>query len=227
MKKIITTLAVSLSACAVMAQGTVQWTGVAGLFIAQTNSTQYSTFGLNGGAPADNGSVGATLGSGITSYYYELLVSQTAAAAPTSVSALASWTDTTLSAVNGAGSNGRILQQNASTQAAAVGWAAGQSANVILVGWSANLGTTWGEALNILNSGSYGLNSFFGVSSMGTLTSGTANPGVIVFGTGAGNINNGSGNPMQMYLLAPVPEPGTIALAALGGASLLLFRRRK
>ena len=27
--------------------------------------------------------------------------------------------------------------------------------------------------------------------------------------------------------IAPTPEPGTMALAALGGASLLLFRRRK
>ena len=227
MKKIITTLAVSLSVCAVMAQGTVQWSGVAGLFIGQTNSTVYSTFGANGGSPAVGGSVGATLGNATTSYYYELLVSQTATAAPTSVSALAAWTDTTLSAINGAGSNGRILQQNANTQAAAVGWAAGQSANIVLVGWSANLGTTWSEALSALNAQSYGLDSFFGVSSMGTLTSGTANPGVIVFGSSAGQINNGASNPMQMNILAPVPEPATMALAALGGASLLLFRRRK
>jgi hypothetical protein len=30
----------------------------------------------------------------------------------------------------------------------------------------------------------------------------------------------------QNLVLAPVPEPGTIALAALGGVSLLLFRRK-
>lgn len=34
--------------------------------------------------------------------------------------------------------------------------------------------------------------------------------------------------PFGVFLpVAPVPEPGTMALAALGGASLLLFRRRK
>jgi hypothetical protein len=32
---------------------------------------------------------------------------------------------------------------------------------------------------------------------------------------------------MQLYLLPVAPEPGTLALAGLGGLTLFLFRRRQ
>ncbi|HUC85517.1 MAG TPA: PEP-CTERM sorting domain-containing protein [Candidatus Acidoferrales bacterium] len=37
----------------------------------------------------------------------------------------------------------------------------------------------------------------------------------------------GNGTTGQNLVLTTVPEPGTLALAALGGASLLMFRRKK
>jgi hypothetical protein len=237
MKKILlTTLVATGLASAAFAQGTVTWANVGGLVIAQTNSTVYF-----GGTSTGSGTVGYTLGNntanntalGYTGYYYELLVSTTATTAPTTIAGFSAWTDTTLSATNGAGSNGHIIQTAAqgtaaNTQATATGWALGTSANVILVGWSANLGTSWTAVLaELKNWAADGIaGAYLGVSSVGTLTSGTANPGVIVFGSNAGQINNGSANPLQLDLLA-VPEPGTMALAALGGASLLLFRRKK
>jgi hypothetical protein len=239
MKKILlTSLMASSLAVAAFGQGTVQWTGVANQFFGQTNSTVYSTFGYNGGVATGSGSQGFTLGNnvandtslGYTGYYYELLVSSTSSTAPTSGSGLSSWQDTGLFATNGAASNGRIVQSydpaNA-TQAVANHWAAGTTENVILVGWSANLGSSWTTVENELqNWSTMGIaNSYFGVSSVGSLASGTGNPGVIVFGTGPGQINNIS-SPMQMDLLA-VPEPTSIGLAIAGVGSLLMFRRKK
>ena len=230
MKKIVlTTLAVVGLAALASAQGTVQWTGVANALIAQTNGTVFSSFEAAGTANQLTGGPGNTLGSGATQYYYELLVSSSSSTAPTTTAGLAAWSDTSLEAENGAAANGRITQLNPSTDNVANNWAAGTSENVILVGWSANLGTTWSTVLNELqNWGADQIaNAYFGVSSVGTLTSGTANPGVIVFGANAGQINNAAGSPEQLDLLGTVPEPGTMALAAIGGASLLLFRRKK
>jgi hypothetical protein len=54
-----------------------------------------------------------------------------------------------------------------------------------------------------------------------------------VFGSGAASaagqpISNPAGSPMILNLIpTTVPEPTTIALAGLGGLSLMLFRRRK
>jgi hypothetical protein len=57
------------------------------------------------------------------------------------------------------------------------------------------------------------------------------NPGTYSY-TQVGHYSGGTGvfNPNIVYTLnvvQPVPEPSTLALAGLGGASLLLFRRRK
>ena len=223
MKKALTTLAIAGLSFAAFAQGTVSWTGVANLLIVQTNSSVYF-----GGGSTGSGTTGATVGSSVSLYYFELLTSASSSTAPGSISALSSWADTGLEAQNGAASNGRILQLNASTATVANNWPANSTQNLILVGWSANLGTTWSAALNILNAGTWGANSYFGVtSSVGSLASATGNPGVVVFGTGPGQINNPAANPLSLNLLAPTPEPGTMALAAVGGLSLLAFRRKK
>jgi hypothetical protein len=231
MKKILATLALTGLAGAAFAQGNVNWSGVAGLFIAQTNSTVFSTFSTqNAGAATGSGAVGATAASSSTLFYFELLTSTTSSSAPTTVSGLSAWLDTGVTAQNGAASNGRILQLNSSTAVAANNWPAGTAQNAIMVGWSANLGTTWSAALGVLQGGSWGANSFFGVgSSVGNFATLAVNPGATVFGTSAGLINNAAANPMQMDLLnvAATPEPGTMALAAVGGLSLLAFRRKK
>jgi hypothetical protein len=148
MKKLLTALAVTGFTTAAFAQGTVQWQNVAGNFIGQTNSTAYSSF--TPGQSAVGGAVGATVGNATSLFYYELLVSTSAASAPATVSALSSWTDTGLEAQNGAGANGRILQLNAGANDVANGWALGSVANIVLVGWSSNLGTTWAAAYNKL-----------------------------------------------------------------------------
>jgi len=223
MKKLAITIScISAIAGIAYGQGTVNWGGSAGNVIGETNSTSYFGGGATGTA---GGSEGVTVGNTTTQYYYELLVSTTSSSAPTTISALSSWTDTGLEAENGTSNNGRLTELNSSTDAVANNWASGTTVSVILVGWSANLGTTWSAALSDLTSmqGWTGT-AYFGVSSVGSLASQSGNPGVTVFGSSAGQISNPSSNPLVMSV---VPEPASMALVALGGASLLLFRRKK
>jgi hypothetical protein len=105
----------------------------------------------------------------------------------------------------------------------------------MLVGWSGNLGTSWAAVANVLanwntlGSGIVG-QGFFGTSSTGYINPllSTSSVGATMFGNGA---LSAQGLPIfstltQLNVLVPTPEPGTLALAALGGASLLMFRRR-
>jgi len=230
MKKLAITIGCTVAvAGAAFAQGTIQWENVAGNFNGATNGTAYSSFEAQSGALQTT--TGVTVGSATAQYYYELLTTTTATSVPTTVSGLSAWTDTTLEAENGAGANGRITQLNSSSDAVASGWAAGATQNFILVGWSANLGTSWSTVLNELQnwSSDFTANAYFDVSSMGTLASGTANPGPLLFGSTTGQINDttAGSDPMTLNLLGTVPEPTSLALAAMGGASLLLFRRKK
>jgi hypothetical protein len=231
MKKILTTLAVTGLTIAAIAQGTVQWEGSGGLLIVQTNSTDYSTFGANPGQANANGTVGNISPNTVSLYYFELLTSATATTAPTTATQLAGWSDTGLWASNTAAGNGHIAQGAPSSDNTAANWPAGTAQNVVLVGWSANIGGAYAAALTSLQNWSTAgvANAYFGVSTVGNLTSGTANPGVIIFGANAGQIDNPGASPLQLDALgvASVPEPGTLALAALGGASLLMFRRKK
>ena len=185
---------------------------------------------LFGGGPTGKSGIGVTLGSSSTLYYYEL-VDQ-----PKLLNCsllrwlgLSSWLDTGLEAQNNNLPNGRILQLNSGTDVVANNWPSGVTQNLIMVGWSANLGTTWASALNYLQNWSSLQfdGAYFGIgSSVGSLASFSSNPGVFVFGTAAGLVNDGANNPLVMDLL-PTPEPGTMALSALGGLSLLAFRRKK
>jgi hypothetical protein len=249
MKKILATLAVSGLSAAAFAQGYINWTGAAGYVVAQTNGTTYSSFEPSTGAAALAGTVGNTMvnnaaGSaalGYSGYYFELLTSATASAAPTTPGGFSTWADTGLGATNTSNVNtpGRLLQQGASTLAAVNNWPAGNSQAIILVGWSANMGSSWATVLNELQNwgnfqGLYGDNTanaaYFGVSAFGSGVQSVASTGTgnQVLGTGTGEVYNPGTSPMQLNELATtVPEPATFALAAIGGASLLLFRRRK
>jgi len=250
MKKILTTLAVSGLTLGAFAQGFINWTGAGSSMIVQTNGTVYSSFEQAGSATL-TGTVGATLPNsaanntaiGYQGYYYELLTSVSAVAAPTTVGGLAAWLDTGLYATNSfSASAGRVIQTGPSGASALTGvnhWPADTTQAVLLVGWSANLGSTWSTVLNELQNWStlgaaFGNNTpnaaYFGVSSFGSGVASVASTETAnqVIGAAAGEIFNNASSPVQLDELGNVvPEPGTLALAALGGASLLLFRRRK
>jgi hypothetical protein len=148
MKKLVLTSVCTLAvAGAAFAQGTVQWQGPSfSSYTTQTNSTQYSPLFGGGNAPA-GGSVGATLVAG--SYYFELLYTaytgtgngeSSLTAQPTTIAQLATWTDSLLGGAN-TGTAGRNGVATVNT-AQVVPWASGTTDSVLLVEWSANLGTT-------------------------------------------------------------------------------------
>jgi len=106
------------------------------------------------------------------------------------------------------------------------GWAAGSTRAFRIVAWSADQGATFNPAWIAPGafSGYAGTpGGFFGVS--GISASGTAGggpnslPPLNVFG-GVEGLATG-------FALVPVPEPTSMALAGLGAAALLIFRRRK
>jgi hypothetical protein len=100
--------------------------------------------------------------------------------------------------------------------------AAGSTANFVSIGWSANIGST----LSALEAwyAAPGVTGWIGQSAVGiglTLGNGTSIPASSTMGSTTGQV------PGYMLGIVSTPEPGTMALAAIGGASLLLFRRKK
>lgn len=239
MKKILTTLAISGLTMAAFAQGYVSWNVAPGAdLITATNGTTYSglSTALGNGGATGAGSSGVTSGSASGNiYYYELLESTVDTATPTTLTDLAAnWTATGLH-LEDQSASGRITELGAQS-AAAVNYSGAGTVYFMLAGWSANLGTTYAGAGNVLAelqawTGQVS-SAYFGLSTVGTVaaisTSSSAGTTVWTAGTYAagGLIANPAAGPMVLNALA-VPEPGTLALAALGGASLLMFRRRK
>ncbi len=230
MKKLVLTTVCALAVTgAAFAQGTLNWVAVSpAAFTAVTNGTQYSP--LFGGAAAGltSGATATTAGG----FYYELLYNTSftgsQVASPTTLAGLATWADAGLAATNTVSSTGKASGFPGNT-AATVPWNNGTTNNIMLVGWSSNLGTSWTVVSGELQDWSaYQIaNAYFGESAAGYINPAVGNPGYGAFGTAA----TASGLPIKslntpLYLL-PVPEPATFALIGLGGLSLLLFRRRQ
>jgi hypothetical protein len=243
MKKLVLTTVCALAVTgAAFAQGTLAWNVISpAAYTSQTNSQLYSP--LFGGGSTGGGAKAATAGAATgLKYYYELLyntsftgVQISGASAPSNSFATlfgGTWADTGLEGTNSlTASFGVPIAGN--IQASVSGWANGTTNNIVLVGWSSNLGSTWAVVSNLLATQTFGTtlagaNGFFGVSAAGYINPNLSPAnGATLFNTTA----TANGLPInslltQLYLL-PVPEPSTLALAGLGGLSLLLFRRRK
>jgi hypothetical protein len=203
-------------------QGTVYWAGLSAAAItAQTNTQRFSQVFGNGGT--NPGTIGYTApaSSGLA-YYYELLYNTnfTGSQAPTPDAAalLGTWLETGLTATNHRNTAGWLLPVNPNI-AAVVPWAPWTTNNIMLVGWSANLGTSWAAVKIKLANWDYYSSSitgeaFFGESATGYITPGIANPSPMVFGTGptANGLPIYSQN-MQLYWL---PPPATAAPVIVG-----------
>ena len=216
---------------AAFAQGTINWSLISpAAMTAQTNSTAYSPLFPGFGTPV-GGAVGNT-GPAYAGFYYELLNLATGsqAAKPTTVASLLTWSDTGLGATNAG--NAGFLTPIAGSTAATVSWANGVTNSIMLVGWSANLGTSWLAVSNDLkNWAAVGTtiagNAFFGMSTTGFITPATGNPGVNAFATSAQLYGLPISSLLTQLNVLPVPEPATMALVGLGGLALVLFRRQR
>jgi hypothetical protein len=160
---------------------------------------------------------GVSLAAGAPgSYYFALLTAATASGPFTQVAY----------ATNSAGA-GRMTGGGGVSIASLTG---GAPFSYEVAGWSANLGPTWKSTWLVnnqpapINSAVWGSapNTFFGLSPIGSGTAGGGSPPAPAWGIFAGTGLAG-------FNLTPVgvPEPTSMALAGLGAAALLIFRRRK
>jgi hypothetical protein len=212
MKKTILSLGLVVAgAAAVNAQGLVEMYSVSPSFAVSTNGV----------------TVGKLAQSSVTAdgkYYFALLVDSTT---PTSSNpTTGGWTLATSGGAAFLGTNyvaaGSLAGLGNNKGAAVDGWAAGTSEYVELVGWSASLGTSYAQVAAEALTGLWASTGYYGVSSFGSVASG----GIGSPASPANSIFGGTGIPSGFDLNA-VPEPTTIALAGLGGLSLLAFRRKK
>jgi hypothetical protein len=102
----------------------------------------------------------------------------------------------------------------------------GSPDNFVVVGWSANIGTSYGLAQAWWNNGNpnSGPSGYFGISSVATdvIVGGGSVPVPTIFGPTVGR--EVQGFTLNYYA---VPEPSSFALASLAGAALFISRRRK
>jgi hypothetical protein len=216
-----------------LAGGTVNWTSPsAGVITIQTNSSQFSP--LWGGGSTGVGSVGDAQGSIAlgTGFYFSLLYQTftgVQAPPPMTLAQLSTWSDSGLEGTNNNNVNfpGRLVAIGPNT-AATVPWNSGTTDSIIVVIWSQNLGSTFASALANMESYAYSGPAYFGESATGYISPFSDNPGANIFGNAPTSAGLPIGNSLdtQLYLL-PVPEPATIALAAVGTFSLLALRRRR
>jgi hypothetical protein len=207
-----------------------------GFVFANSSTTKIST---NGAAPPSVGMTGGTAISGNSSpgtaymfaaYQYDAgsgLGSTNSGPTPGVAAPLQPWLNANWTligyATNTSGSGRLYDSSDASGVLPSVAdqQALATYANLMVIGWNIAVGGTTIQTLTSAYGTAAGL--YYGASSDGSIAigNGTTPPYTTIIGTGAGNI------PAFTLGLVPVPEPGTMALAALSGASLLLFRRRK
>lgn len=220
---------VAAATTAMFAQGTVSVNSSSAAFAMFINNATYNS-SLNGVYDT----TGAKTATAANGYYYALLT-QTYNAGLSVINPLdANWS-LGMMAANNITLAGSIKGVGGAAGAPIAGWAAPTGAtydtagrdSFILVGWSSSLGSTWASVASQLQSGNWNT-GYFGVSGLGNGYAG-GGPNSLnapsIFGASTGMPGGLTGG-ITMYA-TPVPEPGTMALAALGGASLLLFRRRK
>lgn len=197
MKKLAAILCLSALTTGAFAQGIINFQNSGQTLI----STQV---GNNAASVMGNSASGQT-------YYFGLL---------TSAGAGGTFTFTGLYATNTAAITGGRLAGGNGIQVP--GWAAGTTMSYEIAGWDASLGHTFDPTwLTTPPSGFFGLSPIATGTAGGTDALGNSLPPYNLFG-GLTGIPTGF-----TLTTVGVPEPSSMALAGLGAAALLIFRRRK
>jgi hypothetical protein len=98
------------------------------------------------------------------------------------------------------------------------GWGAGVTMQYEVAGWASSLGATFNPAWLANAPSGFGLSGIGSGQAGGATATGTL-PNFNLFG--------GTGLTSGFGVISTVPEPTSMALAGLGAAALLIFRRRK
>jgi hypothetical protein len=203
MKKLAAILCLSALTTGAFAQGLVTFLN---------SSTTLSSATVNGTSAATSGAPGA--------YYYALLLAPAGTTDPKAFSFPAGGLYATNIAAAGRFNGGANLT--------AAGWAAGASMSYEVAIWSASLGHDWQAGWLQGNFPGAPAGSVFGLSAIATGISGgagsPASPAYNLFGGATGISTGFNAGPAGGGI---VPEPTSMALAGLGAAALLIFRRRK
>lgn len=246
-KLIITTLSLVTGTVLLHAQGTVKFNNGSTAFATSTNTTLSVYTGSGSVQGVTN--VGLTFGSIANpastgkGYYYELLIASYSGTLNSTdignASVRALWSDTGLLATNVIGpgliggpgaANGTPVATWASAPLSGSAYTDGTEMQFMIIGWSANLGNSWGTVQGELASRSWTATGYFGVSAAGFgYSGGGATPALLatsLFGVSSG-MPGGLGGGFQLDQVQAVPEPATMALFGLGGLALLAFRRRQ
>jgi|ERR1017187_1223844 hypothetical protein len=221
MKKIVITMALAALVGTSYGQGFVS---VAGNQVSQTNTTLI-TSGWTGGTLGSG--VFGSLGNLATGQAYREALLTTTAGSPT----LTLFGDATLA--SDWLYTGQLGQNNTFAGRLSIGSGLlannapiGNSQSWLLVAWSTSLGPDWATVETKMAAGNFNnVLGWIGWSGIGVGAAAAASPvlPLVIQGTGGTGIIPAGFSLLQTQ----VPEPSTIALAGLGGLSLLLFRRRK
>lgn len=213
MKKYLVIMAATALATSVFAQGTISMGNLSSTLVKQWTTAGDSTLISAPVASAQVQFLAAPTGTSLTP-----LGTLGAGGFSTSFSTLAgflaanpgwaAYTTTGISPVAGRFGGGVVTVN---------GIAAGANIEYIVIGWQGATGSTLDSALAL---GS----SFIGQSALVTGVA-TGNPTTIPAGTPS--LMNASFGGLTLAPLSSVPEPSTFALAGLGAAALMIFRRRK
>jgi len=201
------------------------------------SASKFSTNAVVGGAAS-----GVTATAANQSFYYALFYSATATTVNGSAGAVipsgtstgtyvnsdANWTYGGLTGTNTSAGRFFSASPNPDLSSTITGVAGGAVANLVLLGWSGNIATTLAGLETWLAAnpaGGTGPNQYIGESTVAVgvvAGNGGGIPTPAIFGTAANTMN-----PLLLGEVPTVPEPGTLALAALGASSLLMLRRKK
>jgi hypothetical protein len=205
------------------AQGTIY------IYNSATAAYDITTNGAAGGQGTGNT-------AGVNQYYYAILMSTYGGATPADNPSAGAWTFSGLYATNYL--NGGIRTYNNTTGVAINGWplaggsyAASTPEYYMIVGWSASYGLNEATVISDYQNGTLTPGTYFGFSPVAYQVGGNPGNGLSANNllgnssgvSGAGLLNGFSLN----EVVTTVPEPGTMALAGLGGLAMLAFRRKK